>query len=469
MKKHFYSFLFVILLGCAATSCKEETVTPDPVISEPAPEQPDTTIQNGPLDVAAGFPEDFESSSKTAYALGTVVLNSGTWLLDDALIGNSSSDRKNGNQAIRMRNTGKLTMNFASLTGAATVTVKHAKYGTDADSDWELWVSHNGDAFVKAGRTVTTASTTLDTVNFILNLTGAVQFEIRKVSGGTARINFDDFSFNGYGVPGGTGQNPGNGNNDPDPSDGTHLAFGNPSNATTSTADPANYLMEKPQYSLSYNRDRGTANWVSWYVNSTWIGSAPRQDDFRADGTLPAGWYQVSHTAYTGSGFDRGHNCPSADRTNTIANNSGTFLMTNMIPQAPVNNQQTWANLENYTRTLINQGHEVYVIMGCYGTGGTGSKGFATTLNNGNVTVPARIWKVIVVLPNGTKDVSRVTGSTRVIAIDTPNENIISSAWGNFRTSVDAIETATGYDLLSNLPASVQASLEAQVDNGPTF
>ncbi|WP_255412675.1 DNA/RNA non-specific endonuclease [Chitinophaga sp. S165] len=39
--------------------------------------------------------------------------------------------------------------------------------------------------------------------------------------------------------------------------------------------------------------------------------------------------------------MDRGHNCPSADRTSTTANSS-TFLMTNMIPQAPQNNQQTW-------------------------------------------------------------------------------------------------------------------------------
>jgi endonuclease G len=38
-----------------------------------------------------------------------------------------------------------------------------------------------------------------------------------------------------------------------------------------------------------------------------------------------------------------------------------------MIPQAPVNNQQTWANLEAYGRTLVSQGYEVYIIMGCYG------------------------------------------------------------------------------------------------------
>ncbi|WP_457824569.1 DNA/RNA non-specific endonuclease, partial [Staphylococcus aureus] len=89
------------------------------------------------------------------------------------------------------------------------------------------------------------------------------------------------------------------------------------------------------------------------------------------DESLPSDWYRVSPGNYTNSGFDRGHNCPSADRTNTTASNSTTFLMTNIIPQAPDNNRNTWANLEEYTRHLVENGQEVYVIMGNYGAGGT--------------------------------------------------------------------------------------------------
>jgi hypothetical protein len=36
--------------------------------------------------------------------------------------------------------------------------------------------------------------------------------------------------------------------------------------------------------------------------------------------------------------------------------------------------------------------------------------------------VPARCWKVVVILPTGADDATRVSTSTRVIAIDTPNE-----------------------------------------------
>jgi endonuclease G, mitochondrial len=245
-------------------------------------------------------------------------------------------------------------------------------------------------------------------------------------------------------------------------------AMGNPSGAVNDPYYYWNYLMVKTQYTMSYHRDRGTPNWVSWHLDPTWLGSTARQDDFRADATLPAGWYQVGATSYSGSGFDRGHNCPSADRTYSVTDNSATFLMTNMIPQAPTNNQQTWANLEGYERTLVGQGNECYIIMGSYGKGGTGSNGTFSTINNGHITVPNRIWKVILVLPQGSNDLSRVTTSTRVIAVNTPNSNSISTSWGGYRTTVDAIETATGYNLFSNLSSTIQSAIESKVDSGPT-
>ena len=247
-----------------------------------------------------------------------------------------------------------------------------------------------------------------------------------------------------------------------------NLALGNPSGAVASAASPTNYLLVKDQYTLSYNRDQGKPNWVSWHLSSAWLGSAPRQDDFRADANLPSGWYQVKATDYSGSGFDRGHNCPSADRTSTVADNSATFLMSNMMPQAPQNNQQTWAGLENYARTLVDAGNELYIVCGSYGRGGTGSAGYETTIAGGKVTVPARCWKVLVVLPTGSTDVSRITATTRVIAVNTPNDNSVNASWGSYRTSVDAIESATGYDLLSALPSTLQTTLEAKTDTGPT-
>jgi endonuclease G len=86
-----------------------------------------------------------------------------------------------------------------------------------------------------------------------------------------------------------------------------NLLLGNPSNAVPSVASIDNYLMVKPQYVLSYNSKTNTANWVSWQLNRSWIGTADRLDNFRPDDALPAEAYKVRPTDYTGSGYDRGH------------------------------------------------------------------------------------------------------------------------------------------------------------------
>jgi endonuclease G len=141
-------------------------------------------------------------------------------------------------------------------------------------------------------------------------------------------------------------------------------------------------------------------------------------------------------------------------------------MMSNIVPQAPINNQQTWVSLENYCRDLAALGNEMYIISGVYGQGGTGSNGAKTTLASGKVTVPAAVWKIVLILPNGTEDVSRVTTSTRVIAIYVPNNQSVSSSWLNYRCTVDYIESQTGYDFLSNVPTSIQSVIEAKSDSG---
>jgi endonuclease G len=247
-----------------------------------------------------------------------------------------------------------------------------------------------------------------------------------------------------------------------------HMVMGNPSNATADVNQPANYLMEKPQYALAYHRDRGGPIWTSWHLDTSWTtGSGTRQDDFRADTTLPAGWYQVQGTDFSGSGFDRGHMTPSADRLRTNADNSATFLMTNMIPQTPDNNQGPWNFMEQYLRTLVSAGNELYIISGGSGQGGSGSNGGTTnTIAGGKVTVPSQTWKVIIVLPVGTDDVNRVTTSTRTIAVIMPNtQGIRTTDWKTFRVSVDQVEALTGFDFFSNVPAGTQAVIESVVDN----
>lgn len=246
--------------------------------------------------------------------------------------------------------------------------------------------------------------------------------------------------------------------NAPPPNDDP-LIFGNPSNATTDVSNENNYLMQKPQYSLSYSRAKATPNWVAWRLDSTWIGTAPRQDDYRPDPALPAGWYQVLDNDYSGSGYDRGHMCPSGDRTRSVPDNSATFLMTNFIPQLAANNQGPWEEFESYCRTLANQGNEIYIITGPHGNIGT--------IAAGRVVVPQYTWKVVLVIPNGSDDLQRAsTRTTRVFGIIVPNfpPLNINAPWRDFRVTVNDVEWLTGHDFFSAIPKITQELIERKRD-----
>jgi hypothetical protein len=97
-------------------------------------------------------------------------------------------------------------MKFDLTAGAGTVTIAHAKFGTDANSTWQLWYSTNaGTSFTQTGATITTSSATMQTASFTVNLAGTIRFEIRKTDGTTNRLNIDDITIADFGTTGGGG------------------------------------------------------------------------------------------------------------------------------------------------------------------------------------------------------------------------------------------------------------------------
>jgi endonuclease G len=272
---------------------------------------------------------------------------------------------------------------------------------------------------------------------------------------------------------------PDNNNNNntttPTTADNDHILPGNPSNAQTNATYTTNYLRDYVYYKMSYNSAMGTPNWVAWHLQSDDMGSTPRQDDFRPDNLLPTAWYKVTSTSYSGSGFDRGHNCPSADRTSSVAANSSTFYMTNMIPQAPTLNQGPWEGLEDFIRnTLVGSSNEAWIFMGNYGNaGGVGSNGEFTVIDNGRVRVPTKVWKVVLVLPKGNGDLSRMTSSATVLCVSMPNDNRLyttsnKNAWRNYLISVSTLEiesnaNGTPLNLFSSISATDRATLKSKI------
>jgi endonuclease G len=232
-----------------------------------------------------------------------------------------------------------------------------------------------------------------------------------------------------------------------------HLVLGNPSQA--GGTNPNNYLIERQQYVLSYSRDRNRVNWASWEVDADWLGPVERRDNFRQDGSLPAGMYQVPPTDYSDSGYDRGHLVPSGDRTRSNSDNSATFLMSNIFPQTPETNRGPWRDLENYARELVRQyDYSLHVFAGVYGQ--------QKTIGPREVSVPSRLWKIIVVYDRLEDGRLGLTKQTQVIAVDMPNRDFVSEDWRRYQTTVDRIELATGYDFLADMPDELEALLESR-------
>ena len=256
-------------------------------------------------------------------------------------------------------------------------------------------------------------------------------------------------------TPNGQPQNPPLVPTSPEQAKQVFLALGNPSNANTS--DPNNYLLVNNYFALSYNRDKAIPNWSAWRLSKAELGdlARPNPDPFRPDPRLPNNWERVTPSDYTGSGFDRGHLCPSADRSGSEEGMSDTFLMTNMTPQTPDLNRGPWVKLEAYLRTLVTRGNDVYIFAGVYGEKGKLKK---------KVSVPTNDWKIAVSIPRGAP-ISEINPQTRVIAVDMPNVKAIKNAdWQLYRVTVRQIEQRTGYNFFSNLPQLLQDEIENKTD-----
>lgn len=248
-----------------------------------------------------------------------------------------------------------------------------------------------------------------------------------------------------------------------------NLLLGNPSAASSDPFNRDDYMMVKPYFVLSYNSDKGIPNWVSWQVTSADLGDAPRKQVFDSDTTLPVGFKVINTRDYSGSGFDRGHMCPHSDRAANQDMSFSTFVMTNIIPQAPNVNQKAWAQLEDYCRELARKGDHLYIVSGPAGQGGTGSKGFHESLAGGKVIVPAECWKIIVVVePGFSDDLAAISMGTRVIAVDMPNDQTqVGEEWARFRTSPAQIEQKTGFHFFTSVRPDIAAALRQRIDDLP--
>jgi endonuclease G len=243
--------------------------------------------------------------------------------------------------------------------------------------------------------------------------------------------------------------------------------FGLPGPVATNPKDPKaheSFLISRPQYVLSYNDQKRIPNWVCWELKKSDIGNAAR-GAFHPDPALPRGFTKIQSRDYTGSGFDRGHMCPAKDRSATQADCDATFYLANVLPQSPNCNRLGWERLEDYCRRLTREGHVLQIVSGPAGLGGVGEKGPAKHFGKNErfqVAVPAKVWKVIMVLP---REDAKPRRNTRVIAVIMPNDQTVDSNWAKYRVSVREVEKLTGLTFFPEVDAEVAAAIKASPDD----
>lgn len=233
-----------------------------------------------------------------------------------------------------------------------------------------------------------------------------------------------------------------------------HTTLGIPEAA--SPDDPQHALVVKPQYVVSFDGARKNPRWTSWELTSAWLGSTSRSLAFFADPMLSPSIPQAKQSDYTNSGFSRGHLCPSADRTDSVADNEATFEFTNVVPQTTASNTGPWEDLERQERALATAGHHLFIVAG--------SRYESDQTIGAGVSVPTSMFKVVVVMDGDAPRPSDVTAATRVIAVDIPNTTTVQGTYTDFLTSFGQLETETGLHFMADVAAGVHDALAAKVD-----
>lgn len=205
-------------------------------------------------------------------------------------------------------------------------------------------------------------------------------------------------------------------------------------------------VLENTAFVVGYDEKRENPAWVAYRIPAqTLAGKFPRPTRFLTDTRTHA---RVTHDDYTGTGFDRGHMAPNlaiASRFGEQAQRE-TFLMSNVVPQKGDLNQGPWRLLEETLASVTAPADgEIWVVTGPI------YDNHPEQLKAGNEIPDAFFMAVADETPNG----------PRFQAFILPQSTPRKADFRAFRTSVDEVEREAGLDLFSELPDSIETSLES--------
>ncbi len=375
--------------------------------------------------------------------------------------------------------------NAASESYAAGTGVKNkAQMLADGTDDKALWMVSGTSTYEFVNKANTSAS-----VNANLRNNGEYGFACYSTSTGGALILYKKgFSSGSGGSSGGGDPVPVNGLqylscievpaftplDDTQCTDSGTETFGSTSwyayNTTTSTRRVATHTYyynarTYRNYTVMVDQTKRCPLWVAYPMHkvaypSNSLGRAGSFSDKTSyDPAFQKSWQSSGSTSdyNNGNGYARGHMCASADRQAVEEANEQTFYYTNQSPQWQNSfNSGVWSSLEGAVQSHAPSaaGDTLYVVSGVlFDTNNSGSSN-----DGGTVARPSHFYKLLM---RCTFSGGSITSAQGVAYLYT-NEAHSGVNYNNaeFRTTIDAIETRTGFDFFPSVPSALQNAAE---------
>lgn len=124
--------------------------------------------------------------------------------------------------------------------------------------------------------------------------------------------------------------------------------------------------LQKSRFLVYYNINKNCPALVCWSLTKSDLGHhrRPAGQSFLTDPVCPRP--RAKSSDYTRTGYQRGHLCPSADRSANVVLMRATFVMSNVAPMCPGLNMQGFAQAEEHSRSLAWANHRCLLVAGAF-------------------------------------------------------------------------------------------------------
>lgn len=212
-------------------------------------------------------------------------------------------------------------------------------------------------------------------------------------------------------------------------------------------------------YCTEWDCDKKSQRWSCYQLHKGFTGNYSRVSDFSFDPALSPSYYWDEYKYFPG--FDRGHICPSADRTFSAEANTQTFYMSNMQPQYhqfngyDSNNPEykgLWLRMEQLLQKWGKNLSATDTIFVCKG-GTIDNESQILKRIDGKLIVPKYFFMAVL---------RKTSFGYAAMAFwsDQTNTYRSNETLQSHCKSIDELEALTGIDFFCNLPDDIENQVE---------